>query len=157
MRKIFTLFLALILSLTLCTAVFAETVDQDADLKTATTTITSTITPTYTVTIPMDIEVEFNKQITNFGTVELSKAQIEPLKCVKVTLNASGTLKNADDLNKTIPYAIKSGNTAFSSETYLTAGDKTELAIHIEPSAWDAAFAGTYSDTVTFTIVYETK
>lgn len=156
MKKSLAFVLMIGLTLFLPTTAFASEIIGPGT-KTGSTTITYNVDPAYSVTIPTDIKVEFNKQITNFGTVELSKAQIEPSKCVKVTLNASGTLKNTDDSNKTIPYAIKSGNTAFSSETYLTAGDKTELAIHIEPSAWDAAFAGKYSDTVTFTISYETK
>jgi hypothetical protein len=45
----------------------------------------------------------------------------------------------------------------FTSATYLTEGDKTELSIHITADDWNAAYAGEYSDTVTFTVSYESK
>jgi len=44
-----------------------------------------------------------------------------------------------------------------SDSLYLTEGDKTELFIHITPDDWKAAYAGEYSDTVTFTVSYENK
>ena len=57
-----------------------------------------------------------------------------------------------------IPYVIEdSEGTAFTSATYLTEGDKTELSIHSPADDWNAASAGEYSDTVTFTVSYENK
>ena len=35
--------------------------------------------------------------------------------------------------------------------------EKTELTICITADAWNAAYAGDYSDTVTFTVSYEAK
>ena len=67
-------------------------------------------------------------------------------------------MNNAIDNTKVIPYAIKdSTGAAFTSATYLTEGDKTELSIHITADDWNAAYAGAYSDTVTFTVSYVDK
>ena len=120
--------------------------------------ITTSIAPTYTVTIPADVNVAFNATQTAFGSIQVEAAQIHPDKCIKVTLASDGKLENGIDATKVIPYAIKdaAGN-AFTSATYLTEGDKTELFIHITAESWNAAFAGQYSDVVTFTVSYENK
>ena len=113
------------------------------------------IDPTYTVTIPANTTVKFDAEDTSFGKIELTKAQFDPDKSVKVVLSASGTLKNAADTNKTLPYKILNGNTEFTSAAYTTAGDSTALTIHIAQADWNAAHAGDYAGTVTFTISYQ--
>ena len=74
---------------------------------------------------------------------------------MNVTLSASGTLKNSKDNRKTLAYQIQDGTTAFTSATYKMAGQSTALTIHIEQKDWNAAYAGDYADTVTFTISYQ--
>ena len=152
MKKLFAIVLtfALLASLPV-TAFAANTTGGDAD-------ITTSIAPTYTVTIPADVNVQFNATETAFGTIEVTAAQIHPDKCIKVALTTDNELNNAIDNTKVIPYAIKdSEGAAFTSATYLTEGDKTELSIHITADDWNAAYAGDYSDTVTFTVSYEDK
>ena len=120
--------------------------------------ITTSIAPTYTVTIPADVNVAFNATETAFGTIEVTASQIHPNKCIKVDLTTDNELNNAIDNTKVIPYAIKDSEGAtFTSATYLTEGDKTELSIHITANDWNAAYAGEYSDTVTFTVSYVDK
>ena len=148
MKKTFALLLALALMASLSVTAFAaDNVD-----------ITTSIEPTYTVTIPANTAVVFNATETAFGAIEVTAAQIHPDKCIKVTLTTDGKLENGIDATKVIPYVIKDaeGNT-FTSATYLTEGDKTDLTIHITAADWNAAYAGSYSDTVTFTITYEDK
>ena len=152
MKKLFAVVLtfALLASLSV-TAFAANTTGGEAD-------ITTSIAPTYTVTIPADVNVQFNATETAFGTIEVTASQIHPDKCIKVALATDNELNNAIDNTKVIPYAIKdSEGAAFTSATYLTEGDKTELSIHITESDWNAAYAGEYSDTITFTITYEDK
>ena len=152
MKKIFAVILtvALLMSLSV-TAFAANTTGGKAD-------ITTSIAPTYTVTIPADVNVQFNATETAFGVVEVTASQIHPDKCIKVALATDKELNNAIDNTKVIPYAIKdSEGAAFTSATYLTEGDKTELSIHITADDWNAAYAGDYSDTVTFTVSYEDK
>ena len=152
MKKLFAVILtvALLMSLSV-TAFAANTTGGDAD-------ITTSIAPTYTVTIPADVNVAFNATETAFGAIEVTASQIHPDKYIKVALASDGKLENSIDATKVIPYAIKdSTGAAFTSATYLSEGDKTELSIHITADDWNAAYAGEYSDTVTFTITYENK
>ena len=148
MKKIFALILAIALMASLSVTAFAaDNVD-----------ITTSIEPTYTVTIPANTAVVFNATETAFGAIEVTASQIHPNKCIKVELTSDGKLENSIDATKVIPYAIKdSEGAAFTSATYLTEGDKTELSIHITADDWNAAYAGEYSDTVTFTVSYEDK
>ena len=152
MKKIIALILSLVLVSGFSLTVFAEnTTGGDAD-------ITTSIAPTYTVTIPADVNVQFNATETAFGAIEVEAAQIHPDKCIKVALTTDGKLENSIDTTKVIPYAIKdSEGNDYVSDTYLTEGDKTELSIHITAEDWNAAYAGDYSDTVTFTVSYENK
>ena len=152
MKKIFTLILAIALMASLSVTAFAaNTTGGNAD-------ITTSIDPTYTVTIPADVNVAFNATETDFGAIEVTASQIHPDKCIKVALASDGKLENSIDATKVIHYAIKdSEGAAFTSATYLTEGDKTELSIHITANDWNAAYAGKYSDTVTFTVSYEDK
>ena len=152
MKKLFALILAVCLLATMSTTAFAaNTTGGEAD-------ITTSIAPTYTETIPANTNVNFNATETAFGTIEVTASQIHPNKCIKVELTSDGKLENSIDAAKVIPYAIKdSTGAAFTSATYLTEGDKTELSIHITAEDWNAAYAGDYSDTVTFTVSYEDK
>lgn len=155
MNKFLALVLALALALPLSVTAFATEINQDSDPKEADVEVTTTIQPTYTVTIPEDVQVTFNETSTDFGTIELTAAQIDPDHAVTVTLSASGTLKNRADKTKTIAYTVNSADGVFTSAKYQNKGDSTALTIDITQAAWDAAYAGTYSDTVTFTIAYE--
>lgn len=154
MKKWIALLLTLALAVTLSATAFAAEIDQDSDTKEADVKVTTSIDPTYTVTIPEDVQVEFNATSTKFGTIELTEAQLDPEYAVTVTLTASGTLKNQADETKTIAYAVNSADGAFESAEYQDKGDSTALTIDITKEAWDAAYAGEYSDTVTFTISY---
>ena len=148
MKKLFAIVFTVLMLMSLSANVFA------AD----NVNITTSIEPTHTVTIPANTSVAFNATKTAFGAIQAEAAQIHPDKCIKVTLSSDGKLENSIDATKVIPYAIKdSEGAAFTSATYLTEGDKTELSIHITADDWNAAYAGDYSDTVTFTVSYEDK
>lgn len=155
MKKWIALFLTLTMTLSLSVTAFAAEINQDSDPQEAEVKVTTSIEPTYTVTIPEDVEVTFNETSTDFGTIELTDAQLDPEYAVTVTLSASGTLKNQADKTKTIAYAVNSEDGAFSSAKYQNKGDSTALTIDITQAAWDAAYAGDYSDIVTFTISYD--
>ena len=152
MKKVLAFILAVAMLATMSVTVFADnTTGGVAD-------ITTSIDPTYTVTIPANTTVAFNATETDFGAIEVTASQIHPNKCIKVELASDGKLENSIDATKVIPYAIKdSEGAAFTAATYLTEGDKTELSIHITADDWNAAYAGEYSDTVTFTVSYEEK
>ena len=152
MKKLFAIALALVLVASLSVTAFAaNTTGGNAD-------ITTSIEPTYTVTIPANTNVNFNATETAFGTIEVTASQIHPDKQIRVTLTTDGELNNTIDTTKVIPYVIKDASgAAFTTATYLTEGDKTVLSIHITADDWNAAYAGDYTDTVTFTVSYESK
>ena len=158
MKKLFALILAVVMIATMSTTAFAAEIGTETNASQGSTTITIDIAPTYTVTIPADVNVAFNATETDFGAIEVTASQIHPNKCIKVELTSDGKLENSIDATNVIPYVIKdSEGDVFTSATYLTEGDKTELSIHITADDWNAAYAGEYSDTVTFTVSYEDK
>ncbi len=124
--------------------------------------ISTEVSPAYIVTIPTDLKVPFNSINTDFGAVTLTKAQLDPDKCVKVTLETDNLLDNKADSEKTIPYVINQGTAnaaggVFTAASYLKAGDKTDLTVTITQDDWNKAYAGEYSDTVIFNIEYTAK
>lgn len=157
MKKIITLALAATMALSASATAFAAEINQNSNPKTTNATITTSIAPTYTVTIPADVDVAFNATATDFGSIEVTAAQIDPDKCIKVALTSDGKLENSVDNTKVIPYTVTSGETAFTSATYLATGEKTDLTININADDWNKAYAGSYSDTVTFTVSYADK
>ena len=65
-----------------------------------------------------------------------------------------GKLKNVADASKTISYSVNDSKAAFTSAKYTAAGQETPLTIAIAKDEWNKAAAGSYSDTVTFTVSY---
>ncbi len=155
MKKLLVLTLILALALSLPVTAFAAEIHQDSEQKTVETEITTFIAPTYTVSIPENMDVTFNETSTAWGSIELIAAQIDLGYAVKVKLDASGALKNEVDENKSIAYTINADGEPFLFREYTDIGDKTDLTIDITQEAWDAAYAGKYSDTVVFTVSYE--
>ena len=115
------------------------------------------IQPAYLVTIPADVKVVSGQENTDFGSVKLDKAQLEPDKCIKVTLISDNLLKHKKDKTKTLAYTINEKTdegTVYTSAEYFAAGEKTDLTIGISKDEWEKAYAGNYSNTVTFKIEY---
>ena len=116
------------------------------------TQITTSIQPTYTVEIPAQTSIPFNATSTPLATnLGLSKAQLHPGSKVTVTVTVN-PLKNAK--GNEIPFALYEGNTVFTSADFTDTTKKVELSVHIAQSAWDAAPAGDYTGSITFTITY---
>ena len=95
------------------------------------------------MTIPADTTVAFNALSTDFGSVELTQARLNPGKQVVVTVDTDGELNNAADDKKVIPYTVTAQYAKFA------------LSIEIGEEDWNKAYAGSYSDTVTFNVSYE--
>lgn len=144
MKKLITMILALALALPLSVTAFADEA-----------VVTTSIASIYLVTIPKDVTVEFSETSTDFGSIALTVAKLDPGYAVQVTVESGGELVNQADESKTIPYTINDAEGVFTSGQYWAAGDSTPLTIGITQEDWDAAYAGEYSDTVTFTISYE--
>ena len=139
-----------------------------SDPQTADVRITTEIAPTYIVTIPADTTVAFNDLTTDFGKVELTQARLDPNKQVRVTVDTDGELNNDKDDTKIIPYMVTAQYaTGAEGEVYVpfdvknsdlifdTAGQAFAMEIQIAQDDWNKAYAGSYSDTVTFNVSYE--
>lgn len=161
MKKLIAFVLTLVMTASMSVTAFAATVNQnDPNPKDEKVTITTSIAPTYTVTIPGDTTVTYdnnNATSTDFGTITADNVRLNPQKKIVVSVNAALTMKNANDDTKTIPYTITSGGNAFTSVNLLKTGDSAALKIDITAEAWSAAYAGDYSDIVTFTVAYVNK
>jgi len=147
----------IISSICMMTMLTAFAVPFSASAESKGTVISTEIEPTYLVTIPADVKVVSGQEKTDFGSVKLDKAQLEPDKCIKVTLISDNLLKHQKDKTKTLTYTINEKTdkeTVFTSADYLTAGEKTDLTIGITKEEWEKAYAGVYSNTVTFKIEY---
>ena len=119
-----------------------------------TTTIKTTINPTYTVVIPAATNITFNHTDTNLnGTLHLSAAQLDPDH--KVTISATANeLVNQADKTKTIPFTLYEGGNSFTSTAFTDTTKKVQLSARIDQTAWNAAPAGSYTGSVSFTITY---
>lgn len=155
MKKLVSFALMLALSAALSTTALAAEISETSKPQSSEVTVTTSISPTYTVSIPANTAVAFNAENTSFGEIKLTAAQLDPGKKVEVALTASGKLKNKANTEKTLAYQILDGETEFTSASYEKAGDSTALTIQITQDAWNKAFAGDYTDTVTFAISYK--
>lgn len=146
--------LSILCAVTLITAISALPVSADGDNRSM--TVSTEIAPTFLVSVPADLKVPFSQEQTDLGAVCLDTAQLELDKCVKVSMVSDNLLKNQADPSVTIAYTITENNSseAFTSASYLKAGDKTDLIIGITKAEWEKAYAGVYSNTVTFQIAY---
>ena len=144
----------------------ARTITESSDPQKADAVITTEIDPTFVVTIPADTKVPFNSTATEFGNITLTKARLDPGKVVRVELETRFTLKNKADNKKKIPYDItylddftdpeNPKDLSFKEWSVILEeqGESVPLTIRIEEAEWNKAYAGVYSDTVTFNVEY---
>lgn len=78
MKKIMAAILTLALAAAATASAYATEINQDTKDKTVEVSISTSIQPTYTVMIPEDVPVTFNATSTDFGTIELTDALINP-------------------------------------------------------------------------------
>ena len=122
--------------------------------ETKATTIKASIPSSYTVVIPAETTIQFNKLETKLeGPLYLSAAQLEPNHYVKISATANA-LTNDADKSKTIPFTLYANNSSFDSATFTDTKKQVQLSVHITEDAWNAAPAGNYKGSVTFTISY---
>lgn len=113
--------------------------------------------PAYEVLIPLDAEIPYQATSFDYGKIEVTEALLERGKCIQVTLDYDGSLKNEEHPESEILYRILSGDTPFTSQTYTKAGEKTDLTISLAQDDWDRAAGGAYKTVVRFRISYVDK
>ena len=160
MRKIFTLFLVVILMVSLSVTALAadNTVNYDSNQTTQTSglNVTYNVQPNFTVTIPANVTLGDNV------TVSSDKVVVEYGKAVKVKLTGTGETDNTFKLKTAegavLEYAVKMGDTVVNvGDTVLTvAPDSTATSAQLSfVMPTNVTYAGNYTGTIRFSIVVE--
>ncbi len=150
MKKVLALILFVVMMMTLSVTAFAAEPNKEL-------TVTYEVNPTYTVTIPATFDANKDATITvDANPVITYGTQIK----VAVTgsanydsVNNQFRLKNTE--NQYIGYTLSSGDDAIAlNDVVLTqnAGATTAAVVTISFTPEAATYAGTYRDTITFTI-----
>jgi len=163
MKKILTLALvAALLTATGITAFAADTeVNQDTTPPTGAMTVNYTVDPAYTVVIPESVtlgDTAVTEQIKIYGATENDNVVIGKGQKVNVALTASANNFNvANTDGDTVDYTVNGENTtaALASVAECTADDGTKNTDITFTKTGTAAYAGTYTDTLTFTVSLE--
>ena len=119
------------------------------------TSVNYKVDPAYEIVIPVNTDIPYQATETSYGKIQVKQAILDAGKCIKVTLDADGVLKNQDHAGAEIPYEIRNGDSHFTSQTYTKAGEETELTVFIQPEDWKKAVGGSYKTAVIFTVSYE--
>lgn len=136
-------------------AIQAKEIDQESTNKTEDTKVTTSVDSTYLVVIPEDCKITKGTLNT---TMELA-VEGNPTPDASIQVDVAATeLCNQGNKEYKIPYQLTSEGKEFNKITYseseIRTGTKTPLSIDITKEAWDNAFAGDYSATLTFAIQY---
>lgn len=153
-KKIVSLLTAGTLLAASCAGFTAYAAELDKDTPSGTTVIRTSCEPSYVVEIPADVQIPFGSVDTQIGVVRAKTMKIEANKAVYVTVESANNSVLADEQGDqpAIPYALSGAEEIVFDEV----NDPTEFAlnVHVDQSEWDAAYAGSYADTLTFTVSY---
>ena len=154
MKKIFALILTLCL---LCSAAaFAATISGTTSNKTSTELLVN-VDESYTVVIPATVDIDFEATSTNLP-VEVTALRTYSTGTIANTVRKLyvkagdyvGYIENAN--GDRINYSIGGSEATTGKYLYFTETGTKNFTIDITEAAWNAAPAGSYSNTITFTI-----
>ncbi|MDO4341089.1 MAG: hypothetical protein Q4C91_23945 [Eubacteriales bacterium] len=131
-----------------------------ADTQTGKTDLNAEVDSTYKLTIPAQTTLTFGAASTKLDGVLKVSGNVDVDEKVTVTAT-SNALKNASHKVE-LPYTLMNGQAAFTtanwSETELREGlegdgkgKELQLSVAITKDAWEAAKAGSYAGSITFT------
>lgn len=120
-------------------------------------TVIYEVEPAWQVEFPGDTTVPFETSEAAYGRIVVTEALLEEGKCIRVTMNADGILRNTENPEIEIPYRILNDGKPFTGATYTAAGEETKLMIAIAPEDWKRAVSGEYRTSITFQTSYEEK
>lgn len=155
MKKLFALVLALCL---LCgTTALAGTYSNATD--DAETLLTTTLNESFTVVIPSTVNIPFNRTSTNLP-IEVTALRLLPtgtaentVRALQVKVNQPNLeLVNKSDSSSKISYDIGGGEGTPARTHYFTEVGSKNFNVTISQSEWNNAAAGTYEETITFTV-----
>lgn len=163
MKRTLSFLLAMALAIALCATAMASDplpIVRSVD-------ITATVGETYTMNIPSNTSIPFDETSWDIGDIEITDSHIGPGRQITVTISGistagAGELSHTTDSSKKLAYTLKIGPAATSTAAQATATNKTNFTadgkkpvyVQIAQTVWDAATAGEYKGTLTFTATY---
>lgn len=155
MKKILAFMLALCL---LCGATALAEIYTDTN-SVPQTILTTTLAETYTVVIPSTLNIPFEATSTNLP-IEVTALRLLPtgtaadtIRALQVKVNQPNLeLINQSDSTSKISYDIGGGEGTPARTHYFTTTGAKNFNVTISKSEWDNAAAGTYEETITFTV-----
>lgn len=154
MKKLFSFILVLLLTIFCIISVSALEISNPSS---ANVELNIQINPTYIVVIPDDTYVSYNSEFTDFQSVKLIQANLEPNKFILVELKADKMFVHVNNNLFTIPFTVVERNNKkllVNDIVLYKSNDEKKLSIHVEPDEWNYAKAGKYEATVNFNISY---
>ena len=148
--------LALILALCLICGATAFAATLTPGNTSGDTILTTTINETYTLTIPSTLNIAFNATETPLE-LTVSNYRLKAENMIRLSQSWDGTLNSGSN---SLSYSLKYNGADVSSNSNpvtFTGNGTVELIVTIAQSAWNAAAAGEYTDTVTFTSAIVSK
>ena len=156
MKKILALILAVMMIASLSLTAFAA-VDQDSSNKSGATKVFFEVNPTYIVTIPETVSLQMAQngtEVTYENDYEITAEAGVRLKkgyCIEVAVITDNVMETEE--GATLTYEITKDGAALENNVVAVFGtDKEAQVSKIHISAGDPDYAGTYEDTVTFTV-----
>ena len=154
MKKIFAFVLALCL---LCgTTAFATTITGTTS-NSASTELKMTVGESFTVVIPATVDIDFGAlstdlsvEVTDLRTYSTGTIDNTVRKLYVKAGNYIGYIENEN--GDRIDYSIGGSEADTGKYLYFTEPMTKNFTIDIKQSEWDAAPAGTYTNTISFTI-----
>lgn len=136
-----------------------QTITDASTDKTAMTTLSVTLSESYTVVIPSELTITPGT-LDTYLPIEVTSLRLLPTGTIDNTVRAvwveldqpSFKLVNNKDSSSTIAYNIGGGSGVYGRVLKFTETGTKNYTVSISETAWNSAAAGTYTDTVTFTV-----
>ncbi|MEG2507448.1 MAG: hypothetical protein RSA93_07215 [Longicatena sp.] len=166
MKKIITAVLALSMLAGLSTTAFAESVNESTNLPTTQgTAVTYTVTPTYTVTIPESVTLNKTTEGTavsykGSGVISTgNNVRLKNKEYINIALASDFVMESAEGASENFQIFLGDSTTALKNNAIVAEFGtlETQQTSTLNYLAGDPTYAGTYSDTITFTISIATK
>lgn len=149
MKKIF----ASILTLCLLCGTTALATEYGSASNNPETVLTTTLNESYTVVIPSTLNIAFNATSTNLPVQVTSLRLLPTGRALQVQVNQTSLkLVNEKNSSAKISYNIGGGEGTSARTHYFTATGTKNFNVTIAKSEWDKAAAGTYKESITFTV-----
>lgn len=147
MKKIF----ASILTLCLLCGTTALATEYGSASNTPETVLTTTLDESYTVVIPSTLNIAFNATSTKLP-VQVTFLRLLPTSRALQVNQTNLKLVNEKNSSSKISYNIGGGEGTLAHTHYFTETGTKNYNVTIAKSEWDKTAAGTYKESITFTV-----